>query len=445
MKDSIIEKLKGKHIAILGFGKEGQSTFQFILDNLPNNKVTIIDKNDVSSSIVPNENVNVVYGDNYLDNLAQYDLIFKTPGISFVDVDTSGFKDKITSQMELFLEYNRKNVIGITGTKGKSTTSSLICSILKENGVDVVLAGNIGVPVFDFLDEKYNKTTFVLEMSSHQLEFLKCSPHIALVLNLFQDHLDHAGSVSAYFNAKMNIFAFQDETDYMVYFADNDNLTSIISSANFLAEKYAVSIHDQGDIYLKDGIVYSNNEEVFSYDIPRNLLGDHNFINIMFAYKVSELLGLNKEKTLNAISSFKPLKYRMEMIGEVNSVKYYVDTLATIPEATLETINSLPNIETLIFGGMDRGISYDNFAKRLMSSQVKNFICMPETGHKIGKELFGVHTYFVDTIEEAVAKAKEVTTPGMGCVLSPAAASYSHFKNYQDKAERYKELVLKDK
>ena len=446
MKNKIVEKLKNKHIAILGFGREGQATYEFIKTHLPSSKITVIDKCDVRSKI-PNfdrePNVNVVFGEDYLNNLSQYDLIMKTPGVSFLGMDISSFKDKITSQMELFLEANRDHVIGITGTKGKSTTSSLISHILTVNGFDNILAGNIGVPVFNYVKDEYEDTIFVLEMSSHQLEFLKVSPKIAIVLNLFQDHLDHTGSVEEYYNSKMNIFAHQTPKDYMLYFKDNDNLNRIVNTRPFRGQPVTVSAKDDADIYLKNGNIYSNNEIVFNEEIPRQILGQHNLINIMFAYKVAEILGLDHDKTLNAITSFKGLEYRLECIGEVNGVKYYVDTLATIPEATIQAIESIPNINTLIFGGMDRGISYQGFAEQLTKSHIAHFICMPETGHTIGKELPESRAYFVDTLEEAVELAKQITEPRTVCILSPAAASYKHFKNYQDKAEKYKELVLK--
>jgi len=172
--------------------------------------------------IIEDKNCKVISGLNYLDNLDSYDLVIKSPGISLKDIDTS--KLNITSEIELLLEVAKDKVIGVTGTKGKSTTSSLIYSILKENNYRVVLAGNIGIPVFTNLEATNDKTIFVIEMSSHQLEFLKYSPHIGIILNLFEDHLDHAGSVEHYHNIKMNMFRYQNESDYMIYCQDNEIL-----------------------------------------------------------------------------------------------------------------------------------------------------------------------------------------------------------------------------
>lgn len=441
MKNKIIELLKNKNIAILGFGREGKSTYQFIRDNL-DMKLTIIDKLDIrNEELIQNDhNLDIIYGDNYLNNLDNFDLIIKTPGISLKDIDTTNIN--ITSQIELILEVARNRVIGVTGTKGKSTTSSLIYSILKENNVDTILAGNIGIPVLSRLDEITDKTIIVLEMSSHQLEFLNYSPHIGVILNLFEDHLDHAGSVKHYHESKLNMFKYQTSDDYMLYCSDNDTLNMLVQKNNFKGKKYTINLIGDADIDIKNSMINFQGNPEFSQYIKRNLLGDHNLENIMVAYAVSKILKLNMDKTIKAINDFKPLSYRLELIGTVNNVKYYVDTLATIPDATKEAIEAIPDIDTLIFGGMDRGISYDGFAEYLKNTNINNFICMPTTAHEIAKSLPKEKVYIVNTLEEACTIAKRVTKKGSSCILSPAAASYEHFKNYADKGDKFKEYIL---
>lgn len=434
----IVNKLKNKNIAILGYGREGKSTYEFIRKYIENKYITIIDKNKLE---LDDEFVEVIYGDNYLDNLKKYDLVIKAPGISFKDIDASDIN--ITSQIELILECMPNNVIGVTGTKGKSTTSSLIYNILKENNKDAILAGNIGVPIFTMLDQIKDETTIVLEMSSHQLEFLNSSPHIGVVLNLFEDHLDHAGSVKHYHECKMHMFLNQNENDYMIYCSDNETLKNLIAKYDFKANKYTASLNDDATIYLKDNKVYYNSSEVFDANISKNLLGVHNLENIMVAFLVSKILGLDDNSTIKAIKEFKSLPYRLENIGNVNGVDYYIDTLATIPEATIDAIKAIPNVNTLIFGGMDRGISYEGFADDLTKSNIEHFICMPKTGHTIGKKLPQDKTFFVDNLEEACTLAKKITKKDMVCLLSPAAASYDDFKNYADKGDRFKEYILK--
>lgn len=443
MIDRIIEKLQGKNLAILGFGREGKATYNFIREYLKDQELVIIDRNDVSSdeALVGDDKVRVVSGDSYLDNLQKYDLVIKTPGISLKNIDISNVN--ITSEIELLLEVARDRIIGVTGTKGKSTTSSLIYNILKENGKKVILAGNIGIPVFAMLDDVDDETLFVLEMSSHQLEFLKVSPHIGVVLNLFEDHLDHAGSVEHYHDIKMNMFRYQNSDDCMVYCQDNENLRNKIEENNFTSKKYSVDMHsNKAMVYLSDKNIYFGDDIVFDENIKRNLLGKHNLENIMVAYTVSRILNLNDEKTFKAISEFKALEYRLELVGEINNVKYYIDTLATIPSATHESIEALGDVNTLIFGGMDRGISYDGFAEYLDSTSIEHFICMPTTGYVIGKKIASDKTYFVDTLEEACILAKKITRENTSCLLSPAAASYEQFKNYAEKGDKFREYIV---
>ncbi len=442
MIDKIVNILKDKELAILGFGREGKTSYQFIRKYLPNSKITIIDEVDYSNDelVINDSNTSFIYGDNYLDNLNDYDLILKTPGISLFGIDVD--MNKITSQLELLLEVHRDHMIGITGTKGKSTTTTLAYSILNENGIKSVLVGNIGTPAFSMIEEVDDDTYFVVEMSSHQLETLNHSPHIGVILNLFQDHLDHTGSIEAYHNAKMNMFRYQDSNDYAIYYKDNEALNNRVNNLDIKSTKITVSTSDIGDIYLKDNNVYYNGNIVFNKDLKRNILGDHNFINIMVCFVIGRLFNISESDILKTISNFKPLQYRMENLGEFEGVYYYVDTLATIPEATLATISAIKNIDTLIFGGLDRGISYEGFSDKLISSGINNFICMPKTGYDIGKDLPKEKTYFAEDLKTAVEIAKKVTAKGKICILSPAAASYEYFKNYAEKGDKYREYIF---
>ena len=240
--EEIVKKLVGKNIAILGFGKEGKSTYNFIRKHLPDIPLTVLDKAAIT---VDDDKVTIVSGDGYLNNLEKYDLIIKSPGISLKDIDYSKIQDKITSQLELLLEVNRKNIIGITGTKGKSTTTSLMYEVLKAQRDNVFLLGNIGIPVFDMIEEYNNQSLLVIEMSSHQLEFVKNSPHIAVILNLFQDHLDHDGSLEHYHNNKMNIFKYQTADDYAIYADDNEYLNAKMKILNTAATKFNVRFDDE--------------------------------------------------------------------------------------------------------------------------------------------------------------------------------------------------------
>lgn len=436
MQNKIIEKLRNyKNIAILGFGKEGLSTYNFIRKYDKELLLTILDKRQID---IDDENAKYKPY-NSEDDLAEFDLVIKTPGIPTVNfsLDT---KAKITSQMELLLEFDRKNVIGITGTKGKSTTATLIYNIFKDQMKDVFLVGNIGIPVLDNL-ENYGNSVIVAEMSSHQLETVNFSPHIGIILNLYLDHLDYAGSVENYHNSKMHIIKYQDEDDYAIYDLDNHYLKGQ-NFDNIKSKLLSVSLKDKASIYLKDGDIYIDDNFLLNRkEIVTSLIGDHNLKNIMFALLVSSIYGLDLNKTLQTIKNFKPLEHRMEYVGKYKEILFYNDSIATIPEATISACETLKNVNTLIFGGKDRNIDYSELIDYLNNSNIDNFICMPTTGHNLANLLDKDRVIKVDTLEEAVDVAFKVTKKDSICLLSPAASSYEYFKNFEEKGNKYKELI----
>lgn len=447
MINNLIEYFKGKKILILGFGREGQSTYKLIRKYLKNQKLYIADKNEnlEKDCIFFKEDKNVVSisGEKYLENLNSYDLIIKSPGISFVGIDTTEFYSKIKSQLELLLEFFNIFTIGITGTKGKSTTSSLIYKMLKDQNKNAMLLGNIGIPVFDFIDDFMEKEdiTLVLEMSSHQLEYMDLSPNIAILLNIYEEHLDHYKSFEKYIEAKCNIYKHQKETDYFLYNIDNEILNKYIKDTKAITYKVSMEGKKESNINLKDEKIFFNNKEIYNTKEPRNLIGNYNLNNIMFALGVSEILKLDIDKTIKSIREFKTLSHRLELVGKYDSIYYYDNSIATIPMATIEAIKALKNVDTLIIGGMDRGIDYNDFIKYLNNSNVNNIICMPKTGHDIAKKIENKNKYVVDTLEQAVDISKKVTAKEKICLLSPAAASYGFFKNFEEKGNLFKKLV----
>lgn len=453
--DSIAKFFVGKKILILGFGREGHSTYDFLRAILPNLDLTIADarpdfaehdevlrRDGVPSS--GNSAVKIIAGEHYLDNLADYDVIMKTPGISFAKIDISAFRDKITSQLELLLEFSAEaglETIGITGTKGKSTTSTLIYQILQDQNIPSILLGNIGTPVFDHLYELKSGMKVILEMSSHQLEFMRRSPNLALLLNAYEEHLDHYASFAQYVEAKCNIFKFQKPDDFFIYNADDVNLQRFVQ--NPAAQTFRVSLAGDTNCqtYLKGNDIYFKDQVIYYRDAPRHLLGDYNLQNIMFALTVAEILGLDLKRAEQTIAEFKTLKHRLEFVREVNGVKYYDNSIGTVPMATIAAIKALGDVDTVIIGGMDRGLDYCEFAEFLNQSSVQNIICMPKTGHDIASHLTPEKVRKAETLDEAVRVASETTTSGHSVLLSPAAASYGFFKNFEEKGDKFQELV----
>ena len=437
MQDKIIKKIESyNNIAILGFGREGNSTYNFIRKHNKTIHLTILDEKEIELD----DEYASYKKYNGEESLKEYDLIIKTPGIAILTFSKET-RDRITSQMELLLEVNRKNMVGITGTKGKSTTSSLIYTILKDQLNDVYLVGNIGVPVLDLIDDYKENTIVVAEMSSHQLETVKQSPHIGIILNLYQDHLDHTGGIKEYHQAKMNIIKYQDKEDYAIVNNDNEYLQKQDFS-KIISNILKVSTEEKASIYLQDNNIYINDKLLLKKDeLKTNLQGEHNLKNIMFALLVANIYNLDLNKTLDSISKFKPLEHRMEYVGKYKDIIFYNDVIATIPEATINACNTLKDVNTLIFGGMDRDIDYTKLVEYLNNSNIKHLICMPSTGHKLIPLLDKEKVIKVETLEEAVDKAYEVTEKEKICLLSPAAASYEYFKNFEEKGKKYKELV----
>lgn len=439
MYNKILEHLKNKKIAIVGFGREGKSTYKFIRKYLNNQELEILDGNEklleLNEELKNDKNLKIITGKNYLDDLEKYDLIIKSPGVKFKDLDISKFEDKITSQLGLTLDFYKQNVIGITGTKGKSTTTSLIFKVLKDQGYDAYLLGNIGIPIFDYIEKFNENSKLVIEMAALQLEYVKTSPHIGIILNLFEEHLDFFKSKEHYFLAKLNMFKYQDNSDYGLYTSSNETLDKYVQNGNYITNLIDIN----KEFKIENNYVIYDNKKIYDSNSERLLLGKHNLTNIMFVLRLSELLKLDLQKTINTINQFKPLEHRMEYVATINGVKYYNDAIATIPEATINCVEALKDVDTIIFGGMDRGIDYNDLIDFFNKSKIKNFICMPDTGYKIGKEIKSKNVYMVETLEDAVKKAKEVTKNI--CVMSPAASSYNAFKNFEEKGRIYKELV----
>jgi UDP-N-acetylmuramoylalanine--D-glutamate ligase len=411
----IIEFLKDKKIAILGFGMEGKSSFHFIRNHLPNKHLAIHDKNVIE---IEDLNTVVVSGENYLQNLNDYDIILKTPGISFSQNNYYINPEKISSQTALFLQFYGEQTIGITGTKGKSTTASLIYHILVESGKKTVLAGNIGVPFFDMIEYIDKQTLVVAELSAHQLEFVQHSPHIALLLNLYQEHLDHFNSFANYMQAKWNIVKYQKETDILVYNQDDEWITKQLFQHNFARVFYPYS----GKLKYNAAIT------------------------------TCKLLRISVHEINRAITSFIPLEHRQEFVGERHGIRFFNDSIATVPEATIYALKTLTEVNTLLLGGYDRGIDYAVLYDYLDKNPVENVVFMGPAGKRMKTEWEAIHSdvlkcgaitwYEEDDMHKIIRFAIMHTQKGKICLLSPAAASYDQYKNFEARGKTFKQCVL---
>ena len=453
MLEKLIEFLKDKKVLILGVGIEGKSTYNFLRRNFPEKKLFIADKStdliEKYPEFMEDINLELSMGEQYLNGIEEYDLIIKTPGISFKNIDISKFSNKITNQLQLLLEFIDVFTIGITGTKGKSTTSSLVYNVLKDQGKDCFLLGNIGDPIFDNIENFKKDSIVVLELSSHSLQYVKNSPNIAIILNIYEEHLDFYESLEEYIKAKFNCAKYQNDNDILIYNYDNEFMNKY--NYNYKQNDYAITLNDTADskniVCIKENNIYCDNNQIMDVNLELKLKGMHNINNIMFVFAVCNILNLDFDKAVETIKNFEPLEHRMEFVGTVDGVDYYNDSIATIPEAAINTIKALERVNTVIVGGKDRGVDQTEFIDFLIKSDVKNIICLPKTGEYIYKDLKEIsskNAYMTENLQEAVKIAKQVTEKGKICVLTPAASSYGYFKNFQERGKIYKNLVAKE-
>ncbi len=430
----LIDELSDKSVCVLGYGREGKATVRALEKYAGGCKeITIADQDPELQT----KNYKLKTGEDYLSNLDSFDVIIKSPGIPpHPYIITLG--NKVTGATQIFLDTVHEKgskVIGVSGTKGKSTTASLLAEILKEDGKDVHLVGNIGIPTLDHLEHAKEGTLFVMEMSSFQLMDLQTSPHIAVITSFFPEHLDYHTKLDRYEQAKSNIVQHQNKDEDYVFSCSLQNASTIAA--------YAV-------VKMDHRIEYG--AEDAPVDITEtHLKGEHNILNMAGAWKVAEHLGTEKDVAVRAIKRFKGLPHRMQSLGVLHEIKWIDDAISTIPESTIAALDTYDEaVESIILGGQDRGIDLTSVGKAIVDSQVKNVILFPETGEQIQEALEKhVHTldvHNVDSMEEAIKiaiKRHDSSRKDAICLLSPASPSYNMYKNYEEKGEAFAKAIRK--
>lgn len=452
MIDDLIKILEHKKVLILGFGKEGFSSYQLIRKYIPASQIAIADQNK-SLFLDVDPGVELYLGESYLDNINEFDLIIKAPGIPKKILQNRVDESGVISQTNLFLRIFSDQIIGVTGTKGKSTTASLIKHILSAHSKNVVFVGNIGVPPFDLVNSIDEDTWIVFELSSHQLQDVTYSPHIAILLNLFEEHLDHYDNLQAYHLAKLNITKFQNDNDWLILNDDDPKINEllIVNKSNSKILPYSLlNSFDEGAFVEKDGLIKfikEGEESIFDVSKRISLDGVHNLMNIMAAISACKILDLPDATILDAINNCSGLPHRLEYLGKFKSIHFYNDSIATIPEATISAIKTLKKVDTLILGGMDRGIDYRILIDYLPDSGVNNLVFIGEAGKRIMDNLkregkfINKKLFFIKNFNELPKIIKENTLPEYICLLSPAASSYDMFSNFEERGDVFKKIA----
>lgn len=427
----LLSELKDKKILILGFGIEGLDSFLFLRNHFPDKSLGIADKKEFDDfspqdqKLLNADKKVVLYcGDSYAKQINKYDVVIKSPGIPPSTLKPYLKKQQtVTSQTNIFFANCPGTIVGVTGTKGKSTTSSLIYEVLESGGIKTHLIGNIGEPVLQFLGSAAKNDVFVYELSSFQLETATQSPHIAVFLNLYEEHLDHHETFKAYELSKTNITKFQTAEDYLIFNEADKKVKRIAEKSK--AKQIAF--------------------------VPKREKGSPYIAAVQPVFLVAKLFKIPREKVQKTLKRFKPLPHRLQLVGTHSGISFYNDSLATIPEATIAALDMLGDkVATLIVGGYDRGIRLGSLVARIRESKIRNLILFPTTGKIILKELEAAYEkegghmpkcFLAQTMAEAVQLSYEHTPKRKICLLSPAASSFNMFRDYKHRGEEFTSSV----
>ncbi|MBI3331699.1 UDP-N-acetylmuramoyl-L-alanine--D-glutamate ligase [Candidatus Peregrinibacteria bacterium] len=428
-----IRDLQGKRVCILGFGKEGRATLAAIEKYAPKAKITIADK----SPDIDVQKMDAQLGEKWLTDLDRFDVVIKSPGIPPSELRTTHYK-LLTNSTQIFLDSVKKAksmVIGVTGSKGKSTTASLIYAILKAAGTDVHLVGNIGVPALGYLEkakkgttrDEPDRTIFVMEMSSYQLKDLKTSPDIAVITSFFPEHLDYHGSEEAYKEAKKHIACFQKKGDVVFY------------------NQFAPVTQQIAKTSKGKKIKFSWQEAPLRIEETK-LLGHHNLSNIAAAFAVAKFLKIPKPVAQEAIRNFDGLPHRLQMLGNHGGIEWVDDAISTTPESAIAALEALGDrVSTIILGGQDRGNDFSELGRKIAASKIAHVILFPGSGPRIREAIdaagASVKFWLAASMDEAVTFARTHTPKETICLLSTASPSYNMFKNFEEKGMHFRRSI----
>lgn len=426
-------------VAIIGFGLEGQSAL--IYWQQLGHDITICDNN--AHLQVPG-GVASQLGQDYLKNLDSFDIIVRSAGIapSIILRDNPSVAAKITSVINEFLRVcPTKNVIGITGTKGKGTTSTLTMLMLQAAGKQVFLGGNIGVSPFDFLSQLTTDSWVVLELSSFQLIDLQHSPHIATCLMVVPEHLNWHSDLAEYTGAKANLFAHQTQGDVAIYFADSTVSHAIAS--NSPGKK--LSYYAPPGVFVEDGALKVDTQEICKVT-ELKLLGAHNWQNACAAATIVWQIVQSTDAIKHVLTTFTGLPHRLEFVRELDGITYYDDSFGTTPETAIVAIEAFKEPKVVILGGSSKGAAYDALAKTVASGNVRTAVLIGDTAPSITAALKAEGFTNVaaggQTMAEIIDAARKYAKNGDIVLLSTGCASFGLFHDYKDRGNQFKQTVI---
>lgn len=444
--------ITNKKVAVVGIGVSNIPLIHFLYDL--GAKITAFDKKteeQLGETAIDfkNKGIELSLGEKYLDNLTGFDVVFKTPSMridseALLRVSKEGAY--ITSEMEEFVRYCPAKIYGITGSDGKTTTTTIIYNLLKEQGYKTWVGGNIGTPLFSRIEEICPEDKVVLELSSFQLMTMNVSPEVSIVTNLSPNHLDMHKSMDEYVDAKKNIFKYQTKDDVLIVNKENEITYSFVSEAKGTVRLFSSKTVLSDGAYLDNNRLYLLGKEVCNKE-DIIIKGMHNVENYLAAFlAVSEEVSIETMRKI--ATTFKGVAHRNELIREFRGVKYYNDSIGSSPTRTLATISVFDKAVILIAGGYDKHIPFEPLAEEGYD-KIKELILLGATKDKI-KDVFdevmrdkgiNIPIHIVQTLEDAVVKAEEIARQGDYVVLSPACASFDMFANFEVRGNIFRDIV----
>jgi UDP-N-acetylmuramoylalanine--D-glutamate ligase len=446
-------ELKGKRVLVVGLGKSGLEAALFLRRRGAQVTVSDVRSAEALAKDIPallEEGIMVEAGGHGLLTFRRQDLIVVSPGVPLDTpelVQARGFGRTVIGELELAAHFLKGRMLAITGSNGKTTTTTLVGEILKEAGLPTLVGGNIGVPVVALIDESTPDTWSVLEVSSFQLEStVEFRPAIAVILNITPDHLDRHGSFENYARAKERIFAAQDAQDALVLNADNEPAAEAASRSISRVYWFSAEHPVEQGAWLEDGYVVFRGAR----DAPIEkvmplagitLKGAHNVENVLAAVVASRLAGAPFQAIRSAIQKFHAVEHRLEYVATCNGVEFYNDSKATNVDATAKAIAAFPGGIHLILGGKDKGSDY-RVLSDLLRQRVRAVYTIGSAAAKIESHLRGiVPLHPCETLDKAVAAAADAARPGEIVLLAPACSSFDQFESYEHRGRIFKELV----
>ena len=446
-------ELKGKKVLVVGLGKSGLAAALFLRRRGAQVTVSDIRSAEALANDIPSlleEGINVEAGGHGLLTFRRQDLIVVSPGVPLDTPELAqvrSFGLPVIGELELAARFLKGKTLAITGSNGKTTTTSLVGEILKAAGLPTLVGGNIGVPVVGLIEESTDETWSVLEVSSFQLETTEqFHPAIAVILNITPDHLDRHGTFENYALAKERIFAVQKPEDFLVLNADNARAAAAASRSSARVYWFSLEIPVSQGAWVDEGqIMYRASKDAHPETImPMSgipLKGEHNVENVLAAVCASRLAGASPGIIRHAVESFRAVEHRLEYVDTINGVEFYNDSKATNVDATAKAIAAFPGGIHLILGGKDKNSDYTQLAD-LLRSRVRAVYTIGAAAAKIESQLRGVVAiHSCETLERAVTTAAAAAHPGEVVLLAPACSSFDQFENYEQRGRIFKELV----